>query len=226
MTTHVLDRAIFHALTTRHSSIATGGARARRYHPEISPFAGTDDDSDESLAALADLVPPDGTIVTARVGNQPVPPGIVAADIFPGVQMVADALREPENGIAFHELGDDDAPEMVALATLTRPGPFLARTNRFGGYIGIRHEGKLVAMAGQRLQVPGFTEVSAVCTHPDFRGRGYGSLLLLTVAARIKARGETPFLHTFASNAGAIRLYEHLGFTHRSDISVTVLRRA
>ena len=226
MTEHYLDRAVFHALSTRHAPIALGTVHARRYQAEISPFAGTADDGDVSLSALAELVPADGMIISARVGDQPLPRGIVAEHVWPGVQMVAEKLSAPEGDHAFLELGDDDAPEMVALATLTKPGPFLARTNRFGGYIGVRIEGRLVAMAGHRLQVPGYTEVSAVCTHPDFRGRGYGSFLLCTVAARIKARGETPFLHTFASNTGAIRLYERLGFVHRSNISVTVLRRA
>jgi predicted GNAT family acetyltransferase len=134
----------------------------------------------------------------------------VAEHVLSGVQMVAENVLAPDEGVAYLDLGDQDAPEMVALVALTKPGPFEARTHVFGGYVGIRHEGKLVAMAGQRLQVPGYTEVSAVCTHPDFRGRGYGSFLLLTVAQRIKARGETPFLHTFASNTGAIRLYERL----------------
>ena len=226
MTGHYLDRAVFHALNTRQGAIAHGGTRARRFHPEISPFIGAADDSDESLAELAALVPAEGTVISARVGDQPVPQGIVAEHVLPGVQMVAETDTMPEGGFSFVELGDADVPEMVALATLTKPGPFLARTHHFGGYIGIRHEGKLVAMAGQRLQVPGYTEVSAVCTHPDFRGRGYGSFLLLTVAARIRARGETPFLHTFASNTGAIKLYEQLGYVLRSPISVTVMRRA
>ena len=115
---------------------------------------------------------------------------------------------------------------MVELAALTKPGPFLIRTHELGGYIGIRDQGRLVAMAGERFKLPGFTEVSAVCTHPDYRGRGYAAALTLAVATRIAARGETPFLHTFASNINAIRLYEKLGFVLRTPMSVTVLRRA
>ena len=116
--------------------------------------------------------------------------------------------------------------DMLELATLTRPGPFLPRTHELGSFVGIRSSGKLVAMAGERLKVPGFTEISGVCTDPDFRGRGYAGILSRIVATRISERGETPFLHAWASNAAAIRLYEELGFRHRQMMSVTVLKRS
>ena len=111
-----------------------------------------------------------------------------------GVQMVAETLAGGSD-IDFLELGDADAAEMLALATLTEPGPFFTRTHRLGDFIGIRHAGRLVAMAGERMKPEGFTEVSGVCTHPDFRGRGYAGALMRVVAARIAARGEMPFLH-------------------------------
>ncbi|MEI9963878.1 MAG: GNAT family N-acetyltransferase [Caulobacteraceae bacterium] len=104
---------------------------------------------------------------------------------------------------------------MLALATLTQPGPFFARTHQLGDFIGVKQEGRLVAMAGERMRPTGFTEVSGVCTHPDWRGRGYAAGLMRLVAARILARGETPFLHVYASNTGAIALYEALGFRLR-----------
>jgi predicted GNAT family acetyltransferase len=123
-------------------------------------------------------------------------------------------------------LGDADAPEMLALAQLTQPGPFLARTHVMGRFIGIRVQGRLAAMAGERMHVPGHTELSGVCTHPDFRGRGFARRLSSVVCAGIEARGETPFLHAWKNNHSAIALYEKLGFRWRTDVNVAVLERA
>ena len=116
-----------------------------------------------------------------------------------------------------------DAAEMLALATLTKPGPFFENTHRLGGFIGVRIDGRLAAMAGERMKPEGFTEVSGVCTHPDFRGRGLGAALSRVVANRILARGETPFLHAWHDNAAAIGLYERLGFRLRAKVNVAVL---
>ncbi|MFL6115759.1 MAG: GNAT family N-acetyltransferase, partial [Catenulispora sp.] len=99
-----------------------------------------------------------------------------------------------------------------------KPGPFLPRTIELGSYLGIRHDGRLVALAGERLRPPGWTEISAVCTHADFRGRGLATRLIRAVAHGIRERGETPFLHTGAENVNAIRLYEALGFRLRRTV--------
>jgi predicted GNAT family acetyltransferase len=122
-------------------------------------------------------------------------------------------------------LGEADAPEMMALARQTEPGPFYAETYRMGSFIGVRREGRLVAMAGERLRLPGFTEVSGVCTHPDHRGQGLARTLMLHVMAGIRARGDVPFLHAYADNAGAIALYRKLGFVLRREVVLTVLVR-
>jgi ribosomal protein S18 acetylase RimI-like enzyme len=138
---------------------------------------------------------------------------------FEVVQMVADVALG-ERGEGFLALGDDDVPEMLELTRRTNPGPFLPRTIEMGDYIGVRDGGALVAMAGERFRVPGWTEISAVCTAPTHRGQGLATKLLRAVAAGIEARGERVFLHVVASNAGAIRLYEALGFSVRGRRTV------
>ncbi len=192
---------------------------------DVAPFVVAPDDDPEALADIGRLVPEDGFAIMLQRAASPIPPGTRAEVRTEGVQMVAEDLR-PAPDMEVIALSAADAQEMVALAALTKPGPFLPRTHELGSYIGLRDRGRLVAMAGERFKVPGFTEVSAVCTHPDYRGRGYAGALTLIVASRIFARGETPFLHTFAANTSAIRLYEKLGFVLRTPMSVTVLRRA
>jgi ribosomal protein S18 acetylase RimI-like enzyme len=221
-----LDRPIWHALRSRQSEFAEGGALALRYQANVSPFAGAVDDSADALAALAAVIPPAGSVLLLQAGVVPLPPGTVAERVDEGVQMVAGRLEATDVPPEVLDLADADAAEMQELAALTRPGPFLSQTHRLGSFVGLRVNGRLVAMAGERMKLPGFTEVSGVCTHPDFRGRGHAGLLSRIVAARIAARGETPFLHAFASNQAAIRLYEQLGFVLRRRMSVALLRRA
>ena len=152
------------------------------------------------------------------------PPGLSLVKQAMLVQMIAENPA-PAETLGFLDLGDADAPEMLALATLTEPGPFVEATHRLGAFIGIRMDGHLVAMSGERMRAPGLTEVSAVCTHPDWRGRGLAGKLMRVVMDRIVARGETPFLHSYASNAGAIALYEKLGFRVRREVIATFLER-
>jgi len=191
----------------------------------MSPFAAARDADTGSLTALGALIPADDAIVLLEAGPIALPPESLVEKHAIGVQMVAARLAPAQAGTHVQPLGDADAAEMLALAALTEPGPFLPNTHRFGGFVGIRAEGRLAAMAGERLKPDGFTEVSGVCTHPDFRGRGYAALLSGIVANRIAARGETPFLHAYADNDGAIRLYRSLGFVVRSEVSVMVVRR-
>jgi predicted GNAT family acetyltransferase len=143
-----------------------------------------------------------------------------------GVQMVARSVTAPAPSGEIVDLDDADASEMIALAALTKPGPFIARTHTLGDFVGIRKDGRLVAMAGERFKLGGHTEISGVCTHPDWRGRGYAGLLSRVVATRIAARGETPILHAFATNTAAIRLYEQLGFEIRATLNGAIFRRA
>jgi ribosomal protein S18 acetylase RimI-like enzyme len=155
----------------------------------------------------------------------PPPPDWEVLGLGEGVQLVADSLdaRPDDEAVT---LGPGDVPAILRLVERTKPGPFLPRTIELGRYLGIRRGGELVAMAGERLRPPGWTEISAVCTDPAWRGHGFASRLTGAVAAGIVARGDAPFLHAIATNVTAIRLYKELGFTHRRDIQFPLLRRA
>jgi predicted GNAT family acetyltransferase len=224
MDRHPLDRPIWTALSGRQGEFALGHGRARRIAPDIGVFVAAEDDTPESLAALADLVRTYGESWRMEVGATPVP-GTETVSQALGVQMVAEALTPaPPPAFAFAPLSAADAPEMLELALLTRPGPFAARTHQLGDFVGVREGGRLIAMAGERLKPDGYTEVSGVCTHPDHRGKGYAAGLMRHVAGKILDRGETPFLHAYATNTGAIGLYETLGFRIRTQVTVTALR--
>jgi len=222
----MLDRPVWAALSTRHLSLSVGGTLARRYAPDVNRFASACDDTPAALGALTDLVLPGDRVFLLQVPQIVVPAGLVAVKAAKGVQMVAthgvQAAARDEDIVA---LTDADAAEMLALATLTEPGPFLKRTHTMGAFRGIRIDGRLAAMAGERFRFPGHTEVSGVCTHPDFRGRGLARRLSTAVAAGIEARGERPFLHAWSTNRPAIALYESLGFEIRAEVDVKVLER-
>ena len=221
-----LDRPIWASLNTAHLALSIGAGLARRYARDVNVFASARDDTLPALAGLAGLVGPGERVFILQVPEPIVPASLAALKQAKGVQMIATQRVPPP---AAHEdiieLGEADAREMLALATLTQPGPFLARTHTMGRFIGIRVGGRLVAMAGERFRFPGYTEVSAVCTHPDFRGRGLARRLSAAVAAAIAARGERPFLHAWKTNRAAISLYESLGFELRSEVNVAVLER-
>lgn len=224
---HPLDKLIWTALTTRQAHFAEGDAVARRMLVDVGPFAAARDQSDAAVASLAALIPADGDISLLEPSPPPAPAGVELAFTAPGVQMVTRGfMRGPRKDLPIEALGDADAEEMLALALLTRPGPFRTRTHTLGRFIGVREGGRLIAMAGERLQTEDFIEISGVCTHPDYRSHGLGAALLTTVGQRILDEGKTPFLHAYASNAGAIALYRGLGFAHRCDVVHAVWTRA
>ena len=223
---HLLDRPVWGSLSSFLEPHGLGGALARRFKRDVNLFASARDDSPESLVALADLSWPDEHVYVLQVPPIPVPPGCVAVKEARGVQMLATRSLLDEGPFDdVQALGDADASEMLALARLTEPGPFLERTHTMGRFAGVRIEGRLAAMAGERMRVPGYTEVSGVCTHPDFRGRGLARRLSMAIAAGIEARGECPFLHAWRRNQVAIALYESLGFAARTEVNVAVLAR-
>lgn len=225
MTDHPLDRPVWTSLTTRQSGLALGDARAVRFRPEINQFGAAADAAPESLAALAALVPAAGTLGLIEAASPPPPPGTTLVSVRAIDQMVLTRLDPRARAFEIVPLGPDDVPQMLALTALTVPGPFFAGTYRQGGYVGVRANGRLIAMAGHRMRPPGFTEVSAVCTHPDQQGRGIARALMEAVIAPVVAAGEAAFLHCYADNP-AIRLYESLGFRRRRTMTYTVLSRA
>jgi predicted GNAT family acetyltransferase len=206
--------------------LAEGGGLARRFRRDINLFASARDDDPASLAALRELVLAGESIYVLQVPAIRVPDGLSVVRQAQGVQMLAARPIAHQGGEhTIVELGDADAPEMIALAQLTEPGPFLSRTHTMGRFIGIRINGRLAAMAGERMRFPGFTEVSGVCTHPDCRGQGFARRLSAIVANSIQRRGEQAFLHSWQTNQAAIALYESLGFQPRATVQVAVLTK-
>ncbi|MBI3348218.1 MAG: GNAT family N-acetyltransferase [Burkholderiales bacterium] len=218
-----LDRPVWASLL-HQPQWADGEACAKRFKADINRFASARDDSPEGLAALASLVQGDDDVVyLLQVPRIALPAGLVAVKQATGVQMLATRRLAIDEGLQV--LGDADAADMLALATLTEPGPFLARTHTMGRFLGIRVDGRLAAMAGERLRFPGHVEVSGVCTHPDFRGRGLARRLSAAVTAEIQRRGEQPLLHAWTTNTAAIALYESLGFATRATVNIAMLKR-
>ncbi|RPF30952.1 GNAT family N-acetyltransferase [Streptomyces sp. TLI_185] len=211
---HVLDNPALASLTGPHAHFAERRGRVLRYPVDVSPWLALPEELDAGdWADLAALAGPGGEVPLLGFRGE-IPDDWEVTFQIEGVQFVDDGLAaEPEPEAV--RLGPADVPEMLDLVARTQPGPFLPRTIEMGTYLGIRREGALIAMAGERLHPPGWTEISAVCTDPAFRGEGLATRLILAVAHGIRERGETPFLHTGAGNTNAIRLYESLGFRLR-----------
>jgi predicted GNAT family acetyltransferase len=220
-----LDRPVWASLTTFHTPLAEGDDRARRFVRDVNLFASARDDAADAQTALAALVRPGERVYVMQVPAVVVPAGLRATKIGSGVQMVATGPLPAERDDDIELLADADVPEMLSLASLTEPGPFFARTHRMGRFLGIRRAGRLAAMAGERMRFLGHTEVSGVCTHPDFRGQGLARRLSAAVTANIQQRGDRAFLHAWTANAPAIALYRSLGFDVRAEVSVAILER-
>jgi ribosomal protein S18 acetylase RimI-like enzyme len=222
---HPLDNVIWNVLCTSHAAFARGNGAARRYEPAFARFGGMPALSDAGFRALAaDMA---GGEVVALAEPHDVDPGpcFEVVDRKDLVQMVGSAAGEVRDPQRFRALGANDVARMTALVQATAPGPWFERTPELGRFVGFEEDGRLVAMVGERMRVPGHTEISAVCCHPDWRGRGLAADLMRLVSRAIVARGELPFLHVIADNASAIALYEKLGFRSRLRSRLTILRR-
>jgi ribosomal protein S18 acetylase RimI-like enzyme len=224
-----LDNPVWHALTGPQARFAEGTGPARRFQTDVSVFSALPDEPDaDAWAALAGLVGPGGVAVLFRPSAVTLPGGWEIAVRMDSLQMVATvALGRPDETGDLLRLGAPDVDDMLALVERTKPGPFAARTVELGAYLGYREgggSGRLVAMTGERLHPPGFTELSAVCTDAEARKRGLATRLVRAIAAGIEARGETPILHVLADNHSAIRVYEALGFVTRAAFETLMVR--
>ncbi|MGB3444143.1 MAG: GNAT family N-acetyltransferase [Actinophytocola sp.] len=218
----ILDNPVWTALTGPHAHFAERAGQAVRYRADVAPFTAVAEPAGEQAwADLRALAGPGAVVVVA--GGSAAPPEWEVVEEISGVQLV-DAGVAGAPSQAAERLAAADVPAMTALVERTRPGPFLPRTIELGTYLGIRHGGALVAMAGERLRLPGWTEISAVCTDPAFRGEGLATALVRALVMGIRGRDERPFMHAAASNTAAIRLYESLGFRIRSRPTFTALR--
>jgi ribosomal protein S18 acetylase RimI-like enzyme len=210
----VLENPVWAALSGPQACFAEAAGNAARLPSDISPFCAVADLDDPAawhdLATLTDYALLTGPAITA-------PPGWETNRVTPGLQMVGQSMTGVPDPEA-EPLTEADVPEILDLVERAKPGPFGKRTIELGRYLGIRQDGRLIAMAGERFRLPGWTEVSAVCTDPAHRGRGLAARLTLAVAAGILDRGDLPFLHTAADNTDAIRLYERLGFEPSHEV--------
>jgi predicted GNAT family acetyltransferase len=225
--TLLLDNPIWHALSTAQRRLAQGNGLAKRFPTDIAPFGGLIDQSAAAYQALEEILP--GAVTALALEDAPALPRnwemVHSGEMY---QMICETPAHLDERQIFRELTKADVLEMLALTKLTEPGPFLPRTIELGTYLGVHDAGSLVAMAGERLagerlHLTGFTEISAVCTHPHYRGRGYGNALMSALISRITRRGEIPFLHVRTENA-AVRLYEKLGFKVRAQLHLAVIK--
>jgi predicted GNAT family acetyltransferase len=222
---HVLDHPIWSALTTRQAALAERNARARRFPTDVAPFADMIDMSPESFAALRDLMQPDDTQVLFTPEPMRVPADFDVLRAEEAVVMTGTPSIASNPAADIVTLGTPDIPAMAELVALTNPGPFAARTHTLGTFLGIRIDGQLVAMIGERMKPGDYTEMTGICVHPNFRGRGLAQVLMGEIGRQIVARGEIPFLHVYAGNMPAIGLYRRQGMAIHRTMHVTIVRR-
>lgn len=220
----VLDNPVWHALTTRHAHLAEGKPPVLRYPTEVSPFAALE--TPDALEHLGDVVPEGGNAVVWADSVLTAPDGLERLTAFDVMQLVAEDFRAGDIHEDIRPLTAADVPHILELTALTRPGPFGTRTIEKGDFVGIRDNGRLIAMAGERMCLPGYTEITAICTHPDYQGRGLAKQLISVMGKKIIAEGRIPFLHSLPDNELALRAYAATGFKPRRMWRVNLFGRA
>lgn len=224
---HVLDNPAWSALISGNNNLSFGNEQVKYFDREVSPFAAFKENSEENFQALYDLIPEGRVLLFILPVEMEIPSPWKVLNCIKGIQMICDTkIEQNESSLKLIPLAEEHVPQMLDLTKLTNPGPFAPRTIDFGHYQGIFDDEKLVAMAGQRLHVFNYAEISAVCTHPDYLGRGYAKQLLIHQINRIKAASEIPFLHVRYDNDRAIKVYESLGFSTRREIYFYVMQKA
>ncbi len=225
MSLQLLDNIVWHSLAGPHASLSAGTADARRYAPGFSPIIGFADNEHPDFAALAPYCEADTQFYTDGWSGA-VPSGWRVHVDAVGIQMVWDrAAPAADDGLAAVRLGPEHVAQMLELVALTRPGPFAERTPELGEYFGVFDAGRLVAMAGERMQAGVLREISGVCTHPDFQGRGLARRLIEKLIRIEMQRGQMPFLHVMRDNVTARRVYERMGFRHHREVALRVVSR-
>nr|WP_295922861.1 GNAT family N-acetyltransferase [uncultured Dyadobacter sp.] len=223
---HILDNPVWHALTAHNQPLGTVAAATAFFHPDVSPFVAIERPEQGHLTDLHNAIHFDNVVIFVSNQKMEMPAPWKLLALVDGYQMIYNGPANPvSEGPPITALTNLHVPEMLALTSLTNPGPFAKETIRFGHYEGIFADGKLVAMAGQRLHPEGFAEISAVCTHPEHLGKGYARHLLLRQVNRIQQNNEVPFLHVKGDNARAIGVYESLGFAIRTEIFFHVIQK-
>ena len=223
---NVLVNPVWEALSSKQSQLNRGSQTLKYFPQEVSPFMGLKNWDAEDLVDLEKNIPTNRTFSVMIAKAVTIPPSFEIIFSIPLYQMVCTKLIPSSNpSIAIKKLGNKDIPKMIALTELTKPGPFYERTIDFGHYFGIFDEEELIAMAGERLQVNGFTEISAICTNPEYLGKGYGSLLLSNACERTMQERNTPFLHVRTDNTRAIHVYQKLGFTINADVYFAIFKK-
>ena len=219
MVINVLDNPVWHALEGPHRMHALGRGLARHYPRDIAPFSAVAEPSATAYADLAADLPAGAEARLFRPDVESLPDGWEEISRFTMLQMVADSAPTVAEAPTV-VLTPDDTPAMLDLVAATQPGPFGKRTPLLGRYLGVRHDGRLVAMAGERLLLPDHVELSAICVHPEARGKGHAAALTGTLMQRAFARGLVPFLHVRPENGAAVELYRRLGFVTRRELVV------
>ena len=223
---YVLDNPAWHALVTGNSNLAKGTGEVKYFDKEISPFVGLNEYTTDGFDMLYRQITHYNPVIFISPDEVAIPPKWKLLNHIVCLQMIYDEPNAAiDNTIELVALQQRHVPQMLALTKLTNPGPFAERTIEFGHYYGIFDGDKLIAMAGQRMHPTPYAEISAVCTHPDYLGKGYARQLLLGHANRIIKAGDIPMLHVRSNNERAVNVYESMGFTSRKELNFKVLQK-